>query len=75
VTGPSTSSQRCGCSPSLRRHFREVEREDISTRAVFADDAGAATYLRSFDPDLADALPTFEGGRTYAGATTVFLAR
>jgi ubiquinone/menaquinone biosynthesis C-methylase UbiE len=59
----------------LRRHFATVQREDIATRAVFPDHAAAAAYLRTFDPRLADGLPVFDGSRTYAGATTVFLAR
>jgi ubiquinone/menaquinone biosynthesis C-methylase UbiE len=61
--------------PALRRHFAEVAREDIATRAVFADHAAAASYLASFDAALAAALPWFEGPRTYAGATTVFTVR
>ena len=60
---------------ALRRHFRDVAREDISTQAVFDDHAAAAAYLASFDAELAAGLPFFEGPRTYAGATTVFLAR
>ena len=59
----------------LRRHFEHVEREDIATRAIFPDRAAAAAYLATTDPALAAALPHFEGERTYAGATTVFLAR
>jgi SAM-dependent methyltransferase len=59
----------------LRRHFDRVEREDVATRAVFADHATAAAYLATTDPALADGLPFFEGERTYSGATTVFQAR
>ncbi len=61
--------------PALRRHFAEVAHEDIATRAVFDDHAAAASYLASFDDGLAADLPWFEGPRTYAGATTVFIAR
>ena len=60
---------------ALRRHFRDVAREDITTRAVFDDHDAAASYLASFDEELAAGLPYFDGPRTYAGATTVFLAR
>jgi ubiquinone/menaquinone biosynthesis C-methylase UbiE len=60
---------------ALLRHFTRVEREDVATRAVFADHAAAASYLATTDQALADALPHFDGGRTYAGATTVFLSR
>lgn len=60
---------------ALLRHFARVEREDIATRAVFADHAAAAAYLATTDQALADALPHFDGARTYAGATTVFLSR
>ena len=60
---------------ALLRHFARVEREDIATRAVFADHAAAAAYLATTDQALADGLPPFDGERTYAGATTVFLAR
>jgi SAM-dependent methyltransferase len=60
---------------ALRRHFAEVQQEDVATRAVFEDHAAAAAYLGTTDETLAAALPHFEGARTYAGATTVFLAR
>ena len=60
---------------ALRRHFADVEQEDVATRAVFADHAAAAAYLATTDQALADALPPFDGPRTYSGATTVFLAR
>jgi SAM-dependent methyltransferase len=60
---------------ALRRHFAEVEQEDVATRAVFEDHAAAAAYLATTDQALAAALPHFDGPRTYAGATTVFLAR
>ena len=60
---------------ALRRHFAEVVQENVATRAVFEDHAAAAAYLATTDQALADALPRFDGPRTYAGATTVFLAR
>ncbi|HEY7042656.1 MAG TPA: class I SAM-dependent methyltransferase [Nocardioidaceae bacterium] len=59
----------------LRRHFTDVSAEHVSTRAVFDDHAAAVGYLASFDQELADHLPFFDGPRDYAGATTVFLAR
>lgn len=60
---------------ALLGHFGLVEREDIATRAVFADHAAATAYLATTDQALADGLPPFQGARTYAGATTVFLGR
>jgi hypothetical protein len=60
---------------ALRRHFGQVDREDIATQAFFADHAAAAAYLATTDAQLAAALPPFDGPRTVAGATTVFLAR
>lgn len=59
---------------ALGRHFARVRQEDFDTRAVFADHAAARAYLNTFAPALAEALPPFEGERTYAGATTVFVA-
>jgi hypothetical protein len=59
----------------VRRHFAEVEQEDVATRAVFEGHAAAAAYLATTDQALAAALPHFDGPRTYSGATTVFLAR
>jgi len=60
---------------ALARHFRDVQQEDIATRALFADHAAAVRYLASFDESLAASLPWFEGPREYAGASTVFVAR
>ena len=59
----------------LGRHFSTVSRRDIETRATFADHASAQAYLASFAPHLADALPPFEGPRTYSGRTAVLTAR
>jgi ubiquinone/menaquinone biosynthesis C-methylase UbiE len=61
--------------PALRQHFDEMTREDIATRAVFADHGAAVAYLATTDRSLAAGLPYFDGPREYAGATTVFLAR
>ena len=58
---------------TLGRRFSDVRRQDLETRAVFADHAEAQAYLDSSDEGLA--LPPFEGSRTYAGHVTVFEAR
>lgn len=58
----------------LRRHFEHVVQRDVETRATFPDHATACAYLATFAPDLADALPFFEGERTYAGRTAVLSA-
>lgn len=57
----------------LRRHFADVRRHDLETRAVFGDHASAQAYLDSLHEGLV--LPPFEGGREYAGHVTVFEAR
>lgn len=59
----------------LGRHFEHVVQRDVETRATFADHAAASAYLASFSPRLAEALPHFEGPRTYAGHTAVLSAR
>lgn len=71
VTGFSSENG----AAALTRHFSHVAREDLATRALFADHAAAAAYLSTFDDQLAAGLPCFEGSREYAGATTVFVAR
>lgn len=58
---------------ALGRHFREVQQVDVRTRAVFADHAAAQAYIDTFSEPFE--VPPFEGGREYAGATTVFTAR
>lgn len=60
-------------SGQLRQHFDQVSQADLATRAVFSDHTQATTYLATFDPGLAAALPGFEGPREYAGATSVFV--
>ena len=50
-----------------------MTREDIATRAVFPDHAAAVAYLATVDDTMAAGLPSFDGPREYAGATTVFL--
>ena len=59
---------------SLGRHFDEVRREDLRTRAVFPDHATAVAYLESSNEGLGPGLPHFEGPRVYAGHVTVFVA-
>ena len=61
--------------PALRRHFGDVQREDLATRAVFPDHASAVAYLASSDEGLGPDLPAFDGAREYAGHVTVFVAR
>ena len=58
---------------TLGRRFSDVRRQDLETRAVFADHGEAQAYLDSSDEGLV--LPPFEGTRTYAGHVTVFEAR
>lgn len=60
---------------SLREHFDDVTRRDVTTWATFPGHGAAAAYLATFDPALAGALPHFEGPRRYDGFTTVFTAR
>jgi SAM-dependent methyltransferase len=59
---------------SLRRHFDVVRREDLATRAVFADHAAAVAYLDSLQDGFDWRLPQFDGAREYAGHVTVFVA-
>jgi len=59
---------------TLRRHFDDVRREDLHTRAVFPDHAAAVAYLASSNEGLGPDLPTFDGPREYAGHVTVFVA-
>ena len=60
---------------SLRRHFADVRRQDLRTRAVFPDHAAAMAYLESSEEDVAWDLPPFDGPREYAGHVTVFTCR
>ncbi len=59
---------------ALLRHFEHVSREDLATRAVFADHAAAVAYLDTLPEDGAWRLPHFDGPREYAGHVTVFVA-
>ena len=59
---------------ALRQHFDDVERDDLHTRAVFADADTARAYLASSDEGVPWSLPDFAGPRQYAGHVTVFVA-
>lgn len=59
---------------ALLRHFDDVRREDLATRAVFPDHAAAVAYLATLQDDQEWRLPEFDGPREYAGAVTVFIA-
>jgi SAM-dependent methyltransferase len=59
----------------LSRHFAQVRRTDVETRAVFADRAAAAAYLATLGrDDLAERLPEFAEPLVASGAPTVFIA-
>ncbi len=60
---------------ALLRHFDEVSRDDLRTRAFFADHTAAVAYLHSSQEDVDWHLPDFDGPREYAGHATVFVAR
>ncbi|WP_446666572.1 class I SAM-dependent methyltransferase [Flexivirga sp. B27] len=57
----------------LSAYFDHVEVHRTSGRAV-ADHATARDYLASYAPSLADALPPYDGTRTYTGSSAVFVA-
>ena len=59
---------------ALLRHFAAVRREELATRAVFADHAAAVAYLDTLQDDTEWDLPAFDGPREYAGHVTVFTA-
>jgi SAM-dependent methyltransferase len=59
---------------SLRRHFADVTRQDIETRATFADRSAALAYLDSSEEDVRWSLPENGWPREYAGHVTVFVA-
>lgn len=60
---------------ALARHFTDVRRQDVSSRAVFDDREQALAYLRSSEEDVDWKLPAWDGPREFAGHTTVFTAR
>ncbi len=60
---------------ALLRHFEEVTRDDLRTRAFFLDHEAALAYLRSSQEDVDWQLPSFQGSREYAGHSTLFVAR
>lgn len=57
----------------LKQHFTRVQRTDLATRAVFEDRQRAVDYLATVDPEVATALPEWEGPREFAGSVTVFV--
>lgn len=57
---------------ALGAHFTRITRKPLDTRAVFPDWQRAHDYLARFDPQVAAALPQFEGAREYAGQSTFF---
>lgn len=59
---------------SLLRHFAGVRRQDVETRAHFADRAAALAYLESSDEGVAWSPPQDGWPREYAGRVTVFVA-
>ena len=59
---------------ALLRHFEAVRREELATRAVFADHAAAVAYLDTFSDETEWDLPVFDGPREYAGHVTLFVA-
>ena len=59
---------------ALLRHFEAVRREELATRAVFADHAAAVAYLDTLQDPTEWDLPVFDGPREYAGHVTVFAA-
>jgi len=59
---------------SLRRHFDDVRREDLETRAVFPDRATALAYLESSEEAVTWSPPPDGWPREYAGHVTLFVA-
>ncbi|WP_323791505.1 class I SAM-dependent methyltransferase [Nocardioides sp.] len=59
---------------ALLRHFDDVTRDDLPTRAFFPDHAAAVAYLTSSQEDVDWNLPVFDGPREYGGHATVFVA-
>lgn len=60
---------------ALHAHFDDVSRDDLRTRAVFADRASALAYLDSSQEGVAWSPPSSGWPRVYAGHVTVFVAR
>ena len=59
---------------SLRRHFDDVRRDDLETRAVLPDRATALAYLESSDEAVTWTVPEDGWPREYAGHATLFVA-
>jgi len=68
VTGFSSQN----AEPRLREYFADVRRTDLLPRAVFADSAIAAAYLRSSGEAVDWRVPEFDEPREYAGEVTIF---
>ncbi|MDO9455948.1 class I SAM-dependent methyltransferase [Nocardioides sp.] len=60
---------------ALHAHFDDVRRQDLVTRAWFADRAAALGYLDSTREGVAWSPPVDGWPREYAGHVTVFVAR
>lgn len=60
---------------TLRRHFDEVTRDDLLTRAFFPDRATALAYLESSEESVAWSLPDDGWPREVAGHVSIFTAR
>jgi len=60
---------------ALGRHFSSVSRQDVETRALFADRAAALAYLSSSDEDVSWSMPDEGWPREYVGHVTVFIAQ
>lgn len=60
---------------ALRAHFDDVRRDDLRTRAFFADRTVALAYLTSSHEDVAWSPPLDGWPREYAGHVTIFAAR
>ena len=74
LTSPQFSSENG--EAALRRHFDDVRRQDLRTRAVFPDHAAAQAYLvLRRGPGCCRPTTRRSWPREYAGHVTVFTAR
>jgi SAM-dependent methyltransferase len=71
VTGFSSQNGEA----QLRAHFADVQRIDLTPRAVFADSGVAEAYLRSSGEDVDWQVPSFGEPREYTGEATIFCCR
>jgi SAM-dependent methyltransferase len=58
---------------TLGAHFTRITRKPLDTRAVFPEWQRAHDYLARIDPEIAAALPHFEGEREFVGQSTLFV--